>query len=99
MPHFDVPNVSHSRASNGNRFDWNTTDGPGTTTQYKFQIGTESGYYDVYDGAWKTGGVAGHYYDNVNLPGSGSHTLWVRALYVKSGRLYYTTPVSFTCNP
>ena len=102
MPHFIVPNGSHSLSS-GNTFKWDTTDGPGTTIQYKFQVGTNSGFYNVYNGSWKTGGAPGQWTDNVTgLPGNGG-TLYVRALYKKlvNGviRLYYTSPVAFGCNP
>ncbi len=100
MPHFTVPNGTH-RMSNGNIFTWDTTDGPGTTTEYKFQVGTQSGYYDIFNGSWKPGGGANQYRDTItNLPGNGN-TLYVRALYKKSVggviKLYYTTPVSFQC--
>jgi hypothetical protein len=98
MPHFDIPQSTHSR-SNGNLFVWNTTDGPGTTTQYKFQIGTQPGWYDVYNGTWKAGGAPSQYTDNVTLPAGGSPTLYVRSLYVMSGRLYYTNCFAFTCTP
>jgi hypothetical protein len=97
MPHFVIPSGSHSRSS-GKTFKWDTTDGPGTTGQYKFQIGTGPGYYNIYNGNWRTGGAPGQYTDAVTLPGSGTHTLYVRVLYTVSGRLYYTNPVSFTCS-
>ena len=98
MPHFTVPSGSHSMKS-GNTFIWDTIDGPGTTTSYKFQVGTQSGYYNIFNGTWKTGGEPGLWTDQVTgLPGNGGQ-LWVRALYIKAGQLYYTTPVSFYCNP
>ncbi len=102
MAHFDIPNGSHS-LRNGKLFVWNTTDGPGTITGYKFQVGTYSGGYNIYNGNWKPGGAPGQWTDTVNtLPGNGG-TLYVRAQYKKlvSGviKLYYTTPVSFSCNP
>lgn len=98
MPHFTVPNGSHSMTS-GNTFKWDTTDGPGAMTQYKFQVGKTAGAYDIFNGTWKAGGAAGVWTQPVNnLPGNGSQ-LWVRALYIKAGQLYYTTPASFYCNP
>jgi hypothetical protein len=102
MPHFIVPSGSHSMNA-GNTFIWDTSDGPGTTIQYKFQVGTQSGWYDIYPGTWKPGGAPGQWRDNVSgLPGTRT-TLWVRAQYKKSVagtiKLYYTNPVSFICNP
>lgn len=102
MAHFDIPNGSHSIRT-GSLFVWNTTDGTGTTTQYKFQVGTGPGYYNVYNGSWKTGGPPGQWTDRVTgLPGNGG-TLYVRAQYKKlvNGviKLYYTTPVPFSCKP
>ena len=80
MPHFDIPNGSHS-VSNGTLFVWNTTDGPGQTSHYKFQVGTKPGYYNKFNGNWKAGSAAGQWTDNVNnLPGNGV-ALYVRALY------------------
>lgn len=101
MSHFTIPSGSHSMMRDGNTFIWNTTDGPGTTTTYKFQVGTVSGYYDIFNGSWKPGGVAGLWTDNVTgLPGNGN-TLYVRAIYKKSVggviKLFYTTPVPFQC--
>lgn len=100
--HFDIPSGSHSRGSGGPfLFVWNTTDGPGTVTQYKFQVGTQPGNYNVYPGTWKTGNFPpGQLTDsNVALGVSGSPTLYVRAQYVKNGQLYYTNPVPFGCKP
>lgn len=100
MAHFDVPSGSHSIGS-GSTFRWNTTDGPGTTTHYKFQVGTQPGYYNIYNGAWKTGGAAGVWPDTVSgLRGDGG-TYYVRALYKRPGsaQIYYTTSYPFGCNP
>jgi hypothetical protein len=100
MPHFDIPSGSHSMM-HGSLFVWNTTDGPGAVTKYKFQVGTQPGYYNIYNGSWITQGgpfPPGQWTDNVTgLPGNGS-TLYVRAQYVKNGQLGYTNPVSFVCN-
>ena len=99
MPHFDVPSGSHSKGTDGSTFKWNTTDGPGTTSYYKFQVGTQPGYYDIYNGGstWYTGGAAGKYNAPVsNLRGDGG-TYYVRALYKKPGsaQIYYTTSYPF----
>jgi hypothetical protein len=100
MAHWQIPTGTHSKSS-GNLFIWNTTDNNLTTSDYKVQVGTYSGGYNIYNGAWKKGGPPGQYTDNVqNLPGNGAG-LYVRALYKKPGSTmtYNTTPVPFTCTP
>jgi hypothetical protein len=98
MPHFLVPSGTYSVKS-GNPFKWDTIDGPGAMTQYKFQVGKTAGAYDIFNGPWKAGGAAGQWTEPVTgLSGDGS-LLWVRALYIKAGQLYYTTPASFYCDP
>lgn len=97
MAHFQVPNGVHRRRD-GNRFVWNTTDGGiGTITQYKFQIGTQPNFYDVYNGGWSPGGIPGLYAANVTLGGDG--TFYVRAQYMKNGQLYKTPSYPFSCMP
>lgn len=96
MAHFEVPNGVHI-VSSVNTFVWNTTDGGiGTISSYKFQVGTDQNFYDVYNGLWKIGGGPGKYTDNVqNLRGAG--TLYVRAQYKRNGQTYKTAPVPFSC--
>lgn len=99
--HFDIPNGHHSRGGSTGPFlfVWNTTDGPGTVTQYKFQVGTQPGSYNKYNGSWIVGNFPpGQLQDNrVTINVNGSPTLYVRAQYVKSGQLFSTAPVPFTC--
>jgi hypothetical protein len=98
MAHFEVPNGFHY-LRNGNTFAWNTTDGGiGTISQYKFQVGSQPNYWNIFDGSWKPGGGPGRYTDTVGgLPGTG--TLYVRAQYRRNGQTYRTSPVPFSCRP
>jgi hypothetical protein len=47
MAHWDIPTGTHSKSS-GNLFVWNTTDNNLTTSQFKVQVGTYAGGYNVY---------------------------------------------------
>lgn len=98
MSYWQIPPPVHPRPS-GNLFIWNTSGGPGAVDQFKFQIGTTPGGYNIHNGSWRPGGQGPQFSDSVNLPGAGSPTLYVRALYRKSGQTYYTNPFPFTCAP